>query len=741
MNDLPFSSASVLGNAPGLIAILDRSLDCVWRSEALQALAGDGARSLLTCVSVDSIGTVREALSSLAKTGAAVWDLPLHLNDANGSVTALMSAWVPIDGAGFVVVTFTRMPSAASLETDSAFVRAAETRDHILNAAGDGIYGIGMDGRATFVNQAAVELLGWRFEDIVGTGVHEVHHHSHADGTPYPREECPIYATIRDGQVHRVDSEVFWASDGRAVPVEYTSTPIVVDGEIRGAVVVFRSIEKRLATEKERAATFAQIEGLQHRLETLLNAAGEGIYGIDRNGEATFINSAAVDLLGWEQPEVLGRSIHEVHHHSHADGTPYPREQCPIYAAIRDGEIHRVDSEVFWRRDGEPVPVEYTSTPIVRDGELDGAVVVFRDITARRRLEAQRDEAFRHIKALNRELEQERAYLREEVDEATNFGEIIGESDSLKHTLAQIDAVAATPVNVLVFGESGVGKEMIARAIHARSDRAEQTLVRVNCASIPEHLFESEFFGHVKGAFTGAHRDRIGRMQLADGGTLFLDEVGEIPLPLQSKLLRAIQEGQFEPVGEDRTLSADVRIIAATNRDLRAEIKAGNFREDLYYRLSVFPIEVAPLRERRADIAPLAHHFVEKFCASLGREPLRLTKRDAAVLEQLDWPGNIRELKNFIERAVILSRGDRIRIDLAERSEKPVASATTASPDDAIGYVTDAEFRELEKQNIRAALAAADWRVAGENGAAELLEVKASTLAYRIKKLGIGKER
>ncbi|MDJ0748198.1 MAG: sigma 54-interacting transcriptional regulator [Woeseiaceae bacterium] len=622
-------------------------------------------------------------------------------------------------------------------DVPDALDEARELRDHILNAAGDGIYGIGMDGTATFVNQAAVDLLGWRLEDIIGTSVHEAHHHSYADGTPYPRDDCPIYAAIRDGKVHRADDEVFWTSDGRAIPVEYTSTPIFINGEITGAVVVFRSIAERRAMEAQRDRAFDDLARLKNQHETLLDSAGEGIYGLSKEGEATFINKQAEALLGWSQSDVVGRSIHEVHHHSHADGTPYPRDECPIYAAIRDGAIHRVDSEVFWTRDGEAIPVEYTSTPIMRDGKPDGAVIVFRDISQRKKLERERDRAFEQIKDLNRQLEQEKEYLREEVEQAIDFGEIVGESDSLKHTLTQVDAVASTPVNVLVYGESGVGKEMIARAIHARSNRAEKALVRVNCASIPEHLFESEFFGHVKGAFTGAHRDRVGRMQLADGGTLFLDEVGEIPLSLQSKLLRAIQEGQFEPVGEDRTHTADVRIVAATNRNLKDEVKAGRFREDLFYRLSVFPIEIAPLRDRPADIVPLALHFIENICTDLGRDTLAIRKRDAALLEKREWPGNVRELKNFIERAAILSHGNRLRVDLAQAGESDHRLAGPLPDVEADGFVTDAEFRDLEKQNIIAALEAASWRVSGADGAAELLGVKASTLSYRIKSLGI----
>lgn len=617
---------------------------------------------------------------------------------------------------------------------------AKEFQEHILNAAGDAIYGIGMDGSALFINNAAVDLLGWRIEDIVGKSIHEIHHHSHADGSPYPREECPIYATIRDGEVHQVDNEVFWASDGRAIPVEYTSTPIITNGEIKGAVVVFRSIEDRLNAEKKRHEDYQEISRLKSTFESLLDAAGEGIYGLTADGQAAFINKAAVDLLGWRQEDVVGQSIHEVHHHSYPDGSHYPRDKCPIYAAITDGEVHRVDDEVFWKNDGTPVPVEYTSTPIFRDGQLDGAVVVFRDISGRKKMEEERDRAFAKIQELNQKLEEEQAYLREEVDQAVNFGEIIGASTSLKRTLAQIDAVAATPVSVLVQGESGAGKEMIARAIHARSDRSERPLVRVNCASIPENLFESEFFGHVKGAFTGAHRDRIGRMQLAHGGTLFLDEVGEIPMPLQSKLLRAIQEGQFERVGEDETRSVDVRIIAATNRDLVAEIEAGNFREDLYYRLSVFPIEIAPLRERPDDIVPLALNFISKICSDLGREPLSISQGDMGTLKAQPWPGNARELKNYVERAVILSPGSRLRVDLVSTTDKDRVEIDPEKNDDT-SYLTEIEFREFEKKNILAVLEQASWRVSGPGGAADLLGVKPTTLYYRLKSLGIPRQK
>jgi len=471
----------------------------------------------------------------------------------------------------------------------------------------------------------------------------------------------------------------------------------------------------------------------------ILEAAGEGIYGLDRDGCGTFVNGAAMAILGWTPEDVAGRALHDLHHHSHADGSPYPREDCPIYAALRDGAVHRVDDEVFWHKDGHCIPVEYTSTAIRVGGEIHGAVVVFRDISARRRAERELRHAFERIAELNDALERERDYLREEVNVAHNFGEIVGESAALKRVLARIDAVADTPASVLVLGESGTGKELVARAIHQRGARAAGPLIKVNCPSIPRDLFESEFFGHVRGAFTGAHRDRAGRFQLADGGTLFLDEVGEIPIELQGKLLRALQEREFERVGEEETRRVDARVVAATNRDLGTAVEAGAFRRDLYYRLSVFPIEVPPLRERREDIVPLAMRFLERAARELGVQPPKLSRADADRLLAYDWPGNIRELQSVIERAVILARDGGLRFDLeaAAPAREAAAPAAGAGPREARTFLTEAEWREQERRNLRAALEQARWRVSGPGGAADLLGLKPSTLSYRMKAFGL----
>ena len=282
--------------------------------------------------------------------------------------------------------------------------------------------------------------------------------------------------------------------------------------------------------------------------------------------------------------------------------------------------------------------------------------------------------AFEEIQRLKAQLEVQNAYLQEEVVEAKAFGDLVGQSSALRHIVSQIDLVASTDASVLVGGETGTGKELVAYEIHNRSRRKEKPLVRVNCATISKDLFESEFFGHARGAFTGAIRDRAGRFEAADGGTLFLDEIGEVPLDLQGKLLRVLQEKRYERVGEDHTRSSDVRVIAATNRELKKEVAAGRFREDLYYRLNVFPIQVMPLRERVEDIPLLAKHFIDLSMRELRCPKPRLTRAGVVKLQSYDWPGNVRELRNVIERAVIISRGGVLDFDL------PVAESALALP-------------------------------------------------------------
>ncbi len=342
--------------------------------------------------------------------------------------------------------------------------------------------------------------------------------------------------------------------------------------------------------------------------------------------------------------------------------------------------------------------------------------------------------AFAEVDALRKQLELENEVLREELTEVGTFGELVGQSVALEAVARQIDLVAPTDAAVLILGESGTGKELVAREIHRRSKRSGRSLIKVNCAAVPRELYESEFFGHAKGAFTGALRDRIGRFELAEGGTLFLDEVGGIPLELQAKLLRVLQEGELERIGEERTRRVNVRIIAATNRDLRTEAEAGRFRQDLFYRLSVFPVEVPSLRRRKEDVPLLAEHFSETLARKLGKPKPVLTLAVAQRLQQYGWPGNVRELQHVIERALITSPPGRLRIELPTAGVAgPTLATSTADPP----VRTDAQIRQLEADNIRAALNAASGKIAGPGGAAELLDIKPTTLSSRIKALGI----
>ena len=335
-------------------------------------------------------------------------------------------------------------------------------------------------------------------------------------------------------------------------------------------------------------------------------------------------------------------------------------------------------------------------------------------------------EALNEVELLKNRLEAENTYLQEEINLEHNFHEIITRSERFKAILSNIEQVAITDATVLITGESGTGKELLARAIHNISKRCDRPLVKVNCAALPANLIESELFGHEKGAFTGAIAKKIGRFELANGGTLFLDEIGELPIELQSKLLRALQEGEFERVGSTKTQKVDVRVIAATNRDLNHEVDAGHFRADLFYRLNVFPVQSIPLKERKEDIPLLVKHFVNKFSAKVGKRVSNIPKRVINSLQSYDWPGNIRELENVIERAVILSSTQ--TLELGDWIPKKPASALQGEFD------TLAEF---ERKYILSVLQKTSWRVSGEKGAAKVLGMKPTTLESRMKKLGI----
>jgi PAS domain S-box-containing protein len=345
----------------------------------------------------------------------------------------------------------------------------------------------------------------------------------------------------------------------------------------------------------------------------------------------------------------------------------------------------------------------------------------------RKRADEELKEAFSKINQLKDQIEAERDYLREEIRLEHDYEDVIGQSRALQRVLQKVEHVAPTDATVIIMGETGTGKEVIARAIHDASLRNNRPLVKVDCAVLPSNLIESELFGHEKGAFSGAHARHVGRFEIADGGTLFLDEIGELPLGVQAKLLRAIQEGEFERLGSTKTIRANVRIVAATNRDLVEEVRSGRFREDLWYRLNVFPITVPPLRERREDIPLLVNWFVRKAAKKMGKQITRIPTKELKALEQYQWPGNVRELSNVIERGVINARGEVLR----------VVDALTTARSTGLRRTDKGTLADIERDYIVETLQETHWRISGKNGAANLLGLHPNTLRGRMQKLGI----
>lgn len=589
-------------------------------------------------------------------------------------------------------------------------------------------------------NAAACELLGGKIPLLASRPF------SHFLGA-----SLPLWVSFTDEALHRSPA---WSDD--LVLLDLTRQPHHVEtfaqvldghGELLLTLVDRDKAEQRRAKadlgrqHRRGHVGWQRVEQVFERIERqnqlILGAAGEGIYGLDAEGRTTFVNPAAERILGWSSDDMVGHDAHLLFHHTRADGSHFPVQQCSIHASFSDGQVHRVDDEVFWHKNGEAIPVEYTSTPIFEMGRLVGAVVLFRDIRERKLAEQQLRDALTEVESLKQRLELENQYLQEEIKAELNHREIVGESPAVAQLIRQIALVAPTDANVLISGESGTGKELIARAIHVGSERSDRPLIRVNCAAIPRDLFESEFFGHVKGAFTGAVNDRPGRFELADGGTLFLDEVGEIPLELQSKLLRVLQDQQFERVGDNVTREVDVRVIAATNRELREMIDEGSFREDLYFRLNVFPIDSVPLRSRIGDVPLLARHFLLRACQKFNKPGVRIPPAQLEILQRYSWPGNIRELENVIERQVIVTQDRRLTFDdlLAGKSPSPRDELGTVAEEQ--GPLPEQELCRRQRDNAIAALRQCAGKVSGEGGAAELLGLKPTTLFSRLKGWGV----
>jgi formate hydrogenlyase transcriptional activator len=654
-------------------------------------------------------------------------------------------------------------------QAQEALQQSEERARLILNSAAEGIFGCDSHGTCLFCNTAAAQLLGYdAAEQLIGQNMHTLEHHTRKDGTPFPIDDCPIYLGFLENRGVHVDDDIFWRKDGSSFPVEYWSHPLIREGKTVGAVVTFFDITERKTAEEavrlseQRTHTLLEINNAiitNLTPEALFASAYEAIRRVIPFDRAAFL---------FYQPESKTLKLVSMQGLNESDffqvGREYDLEETRVSAWVLEHQevVTKGDLKREQQSPGEKSLVSegiqsYCVAPLVAMGKSLGTFAVWsetpngytdadaellRDVANQVALAIANMKSYEEIAALKARLEKENVYLQEEIRTEHNFEEIVGDSPPLLALLRRVDQVAPTHSTVLIYGETGTGKELIARAIHDRSNRKNRPLVKVNCSAISAGLVESELFGHVKGAFTGAFERRIGRFELADGGTIFLDEVGELPLDTQVKLLRVLQEREFEPVGSNRSVNVDVRIICATNRNLEESIKASTFRSDLYYRLNVFPLEVPPLRERRSDIDQLATFFVSRYARNLGKKITGISEATRHKLLSYSWPGNIRELQNLIERAVILSTGPILELenDLVSVPASPVLSNFQPEVPEVLPYVAQSPLKtlqEVERDHILAVLQQTRGVIEGSNGAARTLGMHPNTLRHRMEKLGI----
>ena len=580
-------------------------------------------------------------------------------------------------------------------DTDAGSLRPDDFQRIFLHANDAGFVLDPTVDRIVDANEKACSLLGYAREELLNTPISAIH----------PAEMAKLMAftnSVLETGGGWTDELACLTKAGQHVPAEISASRVELDGQVRVVSWVRDLCERK---EAERA-----LQESEERFRTLFDTAADAIYLLNSEGRITGANEQASRDTGFKNDELLTMSVWDL-----AVGQS-PERFLQMFERLSSGETLWVSS---WHRrsEGSEFPVEIVVRQMVVGGR-PFALAIARDLSERVKSERQRAEQRRTIEVLSRQTE----YLRQEFEHP--FEDVVVSSPALRKVFDDVSRVAATDATVLVCGETGTGKELVARAVHRASQRSDGVLVKVNCSALTAGLIESELFGHEKGAFTGALQRRTGRFELADGGTILLDEIGDLPLDLQAKLLRVLQEGEFERVGGAETLRVDVRVIAATNRDLETEVAEGRFRSDLYYRLRVFPLTVPPLRSRPEDIAPLAQFFVEKHAKRLGSSVARISDDALKVLRGHSWPGNVRELEHEIERALILSSG--VELDMREWA----ATRRGASEE-------GASLAAAEGRAIVEALQRAGWKVSGQGGAAEILEIHPNTLRARMKRLGI----
>lgn len=494
--------------------------------------------------------------------------------------------------------------------------------------------------------------------------------------------------------------------NGEEFPVSITDIFVNHEGETISCAIVTDITQRKEGDRQARLSDFT------------VQKAGDAVFWLCPKGNIKQVNEEAIHRYGYTREEFQEMNVLKI------SGDVGEEEFADIWQKLKVDKKLKFETN-HYSKAGTKIDVEISANYIQFES-MDFACALIRDITVRKRKEAALRGALMEIRELKSKIEEENNYLQEELKVQHNFDEIVSVSPKFLNVLKQIEVVADTTATVLVTGESGTGKELISRALHQLSKRSERPMIKINCAALPVNLIESELFGHEKGAFTGAIEKKIGKFELADGGSLFLDEIGEMPIELQPKLLRALQEGEIERVGGTKTIKVDVRTIAATNRNLPKEIEEGNFREDLYYRLNVFPIHSIPLRERKEDIPLLVSYFCEKLGARMGRKITNIPQKVINTLVEYDFPGNIRELENLVERGIIMSKGEKLSIGSWFNPKKNIKKAKKLQT-----------LEEVQRSHIIEVLEHTNWKVSGKGGAADILDMRPTTLFSKIDRLEI----
>ncbi|MFN8544880.1 MAG: sigma 54-interacting transcriptional regulator [Candidatus Binatia bacterium] len=571
-------------------------------------------------------------------------------------------------------------------------------------------------GRGRFLPNLEIPVVGTPCEDVLGG---QMSHHPDR-----LQELFPDDTGLADWGVVSYCGVPLLDSEGQPVGhlAIFDDKPMV---DPRG-IPILRIFAARARAEIDRLTAEAALRTSEQRLARILDSAMDAIVTFDADRRIHLFNAAAEKVFRRPADQAIGRPLDWLL--TSELRTTIDRAVAAAVSGDLGSHLWAPAGVTARRADGEEFSIEATLSHVDVGGRTLYTVIL-RDIDERRQAEAEL-----------RRLGLQNAYLQEEIRAVHNVDEIVGQSRALADVLEKVRLVAGTDSSVLIFGETGSGKELVARAVHSNSPRRSRPLIKVNCAALPAGLIESELFGHEKGAFTGATERRIGRFELAHRGTIFLDEIGEMSQELQTKLLRVLQEQEFERVGGRDTIRVDVRVVAATNRDLTRAVADGTFRRDLYYRLNVFPVRLPPLRERPEDIPLLVHYFVQRFAAKIGRKISHVSRATLERLGAYEWPGNVRELENVIERAVILSPGPDLEVGPEVVTPAPGAAAPRPAADSGAGGGTTTaglSLEEVERTHIVSVLKRTGWRIDGPNGAARLLDVHPSTLRSRMKKFRI----